>query len=353
MKIAADYYTLSGGVEGGVQSKHDLYKVIDPDFKTIGYKDACEGLNYPMVTIDSLRFREWEANQILQKYIQIAENTMPDMSLIVYNSICGGYMKHKTPTVSVLNDNYVAMSDRLYNGNYVDLNGYNMYRRMYLKLQLDSCKNADVVVSESETDAKCYEKYGVKSVVVENGVDDTFWKSLGDKEGLRIKYGIPVDKKVGIFVGSFSPIKGYHIFHDLVLEREDTHWIMVLKHGLDQNVKSENVSIACQVKPDMLRELYNCADFLVQPSIWESGHNLASLEGMSCGLPVLVSDVGGFSGCSEVEDFGVVVKKWDSFGFSTGLDNLLSCEIDARKALFNHGWDLESYKSRWKRVLTP
>jgi len=262
MKISADFYKTTDGIQGGVQSKNEIYKKIDPSFETFSYSDACRGLNQPFVPLEQLRFREWEANYVLQRYIDLIEKVQPEeLDLIIYNAICGGYIKHKTRTISVLNDNYVEMSDRLYAGNYLDLNNYKMFRRMYLKLQLDSCKNADLVAAESQTDADYYKTYGIESTVIENGVDHNFWTALPDKAGIKAKYNIPEDKKVGIFVGAFTPIKGYHIYHDMIMKNPDMHWLMVLKHPIDQNVKSDNVSVACQVDPDLLKELYSASDF--------------------------------------------------------------------------------------------
>ena len=351
MKIVADYYR-SGEVKGGVQAKNDIFKAIDPTFEVFSYADACTKLSYPMLSIDTLRFREWEANYIIQKLVDTVEKSTPEiLDLVIYNALCGGYMKHKTRTISVLNDNYIEMPDRLYAGGYLDSNAYNMYRHMYLKLQLDSCRNADLVVAESQTDADMYKKYGIEATVIENGVDDKFWTALPDKNGLRAKYGIPKDKKVGIFVGAFTPIKGYHILHDLILARKNIHWVIVLKHPLDQHIKSDNVSIACQVEHNLLKELYSLSDFFCLPSIWESGHNIASFEAMSCNLPLLVSSAGGYAEHKGVNDFGVVVDDWNTKGFSEGLDTLLTGEFKARDALFKHGWDFESYKKRWEAVI--
>jgi glycosyltransferase involved in cell wall biosynthesis len=353
MKIVADLYK-SGEVQGGVQSKNDVFKAIDPKFGVFSYFDACTALNYPLVSIDLLRFREWEANYILQKFVDMVEKSVPgELDLIVYNALCGGYMKHKAKTISVLNDNYIEMSDRLYAGTYVDLNAYNMYRRMYLKLQLDSCRNADLVAAESETDAGMYKKYGVEATVVENGVDSNFWTALPDKDALRDKYNIPKDKRVGIFVGAFSPIKGYHIAHNLMMRRKDLHWIMVLKHPLNQSVRSEHISVASNVNHETLRELYSVSDFFFLPSIWESGHSISSLEAMSCNLPLLVSAVGGYYNRGGNNDFGVVVKDWTVDGFNKGLEGLLFFKDNykPRDALFKNGWDFESYKKRWEKVL--
>ena len=358
MKIIADYYKTSDNILGGVQSKSSLFNLIDPEFKNVSYADACAAISQPLVAFEQLRFREWEANWIIQRYVDLLEKCNPeDLDLVMYNSLCGGYMKHNTRTLSVVNDNYIEMPERLYAGAYLDNMGFNMYRRMYLKLQLDSFKNADLVVTESVTDAGMYKDlYGVESTVVENGVDSSFWSPL-DKVECRKKYDIPLDKKVGIFVGAFTPIKGYHIMQNLVKAHKDVHWILVFKHPLDQNIKSKNVTAAVNVNPELMRELYSASDFFVLPSIWESGHSIATLEAMSCNLPLLVSNVGAYAKSRTGEsmvgynDFGYVAGEWNTSSFEVGLDSVLTQDFKPRDYLFKRGLDFESYKKRWVEVI--
>ena len=61
-----------------------------------------------------------------------------------------------------------------------------------------------------------------------------------------------------------------------------------------------------------MAEIYNRADFSIQPSAYES-FNLCTAEAMSCGVPSIVSNTGFINdlGKTGLTKYGFVVERWD------------------------------------------
>ena len=68
-------------------------------------------------------------------------------------------------------------------------------------------------------------------------------------------------------------------------------------------------------------ELYYAADVCVFPSIRE-GQGLAAIEGMACGLPLIVSDNRGTRGFIMDHENALVVKSDDVTGFAEAIKEL-------------------------------
>jgi len=135
-------------------------------------------------------------------------------------------------------------------------------------------------------------KLGLKvGKVLSAGVDaNVFYK---DREGMDKLYDY-------IFVGSFLPVKGIDILLDVIEDLPKDFSFCIVGKGdlyIDRIKKMIDDGIDITLKIDQpqheLRKLYNQSKFLVQPSR-EEGFGLVVAEGMFCGLPALVSNVGGF-----------------------------------------------------------
>jgi N-acetyl-alpha-D-glucosaminyl L-malate synthase BshA len=124
------------------------------------------------------------------------------------------------------------------------------------------------------------------------------------------KHFAPKDERLLIHVPNFRPVKNVvdvvRTFA-LVRKRLPTRLLMV-GEGLDLS-KAREATRELGLEADVLflgnqesvEEILPCADCFLLPSSYES-FGLAALEAMSCGLPVLATEVGGLS---EVIDPGV------------------------------------------------
>jgi glycosyltransferase involved in cell wall biosynthesis len=110
----------------------------------------------------------------------------------------------------------------------------------------------------------------------------------------RQKLKLPVARKIGLFVGSSQPTKGFSTVLKLIQVFPEVHWCLALRGSIPVELKSsENLSVFFDAGRDLLPWLYNAADFSVCPSLYESfGYVVA--ESLACGVPVVAS-LGGAS----------------------------------------------------------
>jgi glycosyltransferase involved in cell wall biosynthesis len=129
-------------------------------------------------------------------------------------------------------------------------------------------------------------------IVIYNGIDIERFKPR-DKLFAREKLGLPLDKRIVLFVGRNIEIKGYDLALKVVefLRRfiPDLMFIVVMSN---QNVKKirklEWLKVMNEVSPDFLALLYNASDVLLFPSRYEP-FGLVAVEAIASGCPAIVS----------------------------------------------------------------
>ena len=127
---------------------------------------------------------------------------------------------------------------------------------------------------------------------------------------MRAEYGISSKDFVFIYSGRIDIYKGVW---ELVkafkkINREDVKLLVVGKSWFgEENVKDEytckvqkeaekvrnKIIFTGFVNPDKMPLMYQIADCLVVPSIWEEPFGVVALEGMASGLPLIVTNSGG------------------------------------------------------------
>jgi len=353
-KLTVDYFKLSE-MQGGVQSFLEDFKHVYPDFKSISYSQSMYPLYGRIVKPEGpeASIPEFDRSLMINEYLEKYEKIFrPD--IIVKNSIVGTFKKHITPMICILQDNNVLGPEILYRKGYYNLMNYN-HMKTFLILQESTIKNADAVVASSLHLKECYEKFGKDIKIIENGVDTNLFKKLPNSDELKDKYGIPKDRKIGITVTGFHPIKGWHIQAKLCNDFPDVFWVAVFKSQTEKP-RLKNVKIFNQVPREQMPELYGMADFFVLPSAME-GDNVACKEAMSCNLPVIVSNAGGFWNEStkdhEVRDFGIVVNKWKYELYKKALEEMLSGnhKFMPRKYVEGNGFDFETWTEKWRSLI--
>lgn len=131
-----------------------------------------------------------------------------------------------------------------------------------------------------------------------------------EKQYMRAEYGISSKDFVFIYSGRIDIYKGVL---ELVkafkkINREDTKLLVVGKSWFgDKTVKDEytckvqkeaekvrdKIIFTGFVDPERMPLMYQMADCLVVPSIWEEPFGVVALEGMASGLPLIVTNSGG------------------------------------------------------------
>lgn len=167
-----------------------------------------------------------------------------------------------------------------------------------------------------------YEKYGSVEILP-IGVDTDLFRPLSERHSLRARYSIPLDRRVGIWVGTTHPMKGYARLVETAARDLSVYWIAVWKQPSEAG-HLPGASNFVQVTQPVLCELMNCADFYFSSSLLPS-YYMAEWEAMACNLPVTVADG------------------------SLGKDFVPS--EHPRGDLFGLGWDRPTTKRRWTAFL--
>ncbi|MDW8800617.1 glycosyltransferase family 1 protein [Clostridium sp. A1-XYC3] len=155
------------------------------------------------------------------------------------------------------------------------------------------------------------------------------------QEILREAYNIT--KPFVLYIGGFSPRKNVSALmtafssihknldeeHDLVIVGANKDDINILKQlSVDLNIES-NVIFTGFVQEELLPVFYNSCNVFVYPSIYE-GFGLPPLEAMSCGTPVITSDISSIP--EVVGDGGILIDPFNMKSIMYSLEALLNDE---------------------------
>jgi glycosyltransferase involved in cell wall biosynthesis len=158
---------------------------------------------------------------------------------------------------------------------------------------LDMFKMVDKFHFNSTTAQKIYGRFGlhngevipitVKGIEDRRKIDET---SSDFKDMLKIAY-----------VGEYSRKKGFYLFKDLIkkINKIDNNLNKVnfefWGDSKEDNIFSEsNVNNHGKYAHSEIGDIYKNIDILIVPSIWDETFNLVSLEALSYGVPVIMSD---------------------------------------------------------------
>jgi len=126
---------------------------------------------------------------------------------------------------------------------------------------------------------------------ITNGVDTSVF-SYGDaaaRRAARERLGLPLDRRVVLYVGRFLFMKGVPVIEALARRDPQTVFVLIGAGPIDPRQWHLPNVIVQPVQPqDGLRDYYWAGDVLVLPSTGE-GFPLVVMEAMVCGTPAIVS----------------------------------------------------------------
>jgi glycosyltransferase involved in cell wall biosynthesis len=144
--------------------------------------------------------------------------------------------------------------------------------------------------------------------MIPNGVDTEVFKPM-DKNELRNKLGLPKDALIILFAAELAtknPFKGGEIVESLIEKSiyQNCYFVTI---GGETIKKSENhIPFGYISEQEKMAELYAASDIMLYPTRADN-LPLVVLEAMSCGLPVISSNLGGIAEIIENEKNGFLI----------------------------------------------
>ena len=163
-------------------------------------------------------------------------------------------------------------------------------------------KNIEVI-SFSHSSCEKYKVQGIKTLELSCGVDINVFKPVSDKEKqvLRKKYNLPLDKKIILHVGHVCNNRNISIFKGL--QKNEFQVVIVGSTSMSFENDLANELLGCGIKiwadynPNV-EEFYQLCDLYVFPVLLPNAaieFPLSVLEAMACGLPVITTRFGALS----------------------------------------------------------
>lgn len=254
-----------------------------------------------------------------RKYIQ---KHYPDIPIIIQNSTFIGPVDPKRYTIMFLQDNLRAMDRK------------NENQELNLKL-------GSKLVANSISASISYPEYDFE--IIPLGIDDQLFKPM-DKKDMREKYGFG-QERIGIFVGSFSEVKGWSKIRECISEFQNITWIVVSKY--DETFTAPNVKLYNRVPQQTLAELYNCADFFILGSPVET-QGLAALEACLCDIPVIMIKTGIFASFTDEERSQLGIFSDD---FSKAIEDIQKLTFSPRQIIIDKKLTISACIEKWNDLI--
>jgi glycosyltransferase involved in cell wall biosynthesis len=199
-------------------------------------------------------------------------------------------------------------------------------------------RSVDAVVAVSQHTARSpiVPEFGVKTVVIHNGVESAAASAMSalDCEALRRSMNL-LGRFVGVMPASLQPVKGHRVLLEtLALLRANGHapvTVLLAGDGPEGQALRSYARDLCLTGQDVrflgyrsdVAQLLRVADFMVLPSLTE-GLPLSLLEAMSQGTAVVASAVGGIPEVITDGSTGLLVPPSDPIRLAAAIERLHS-----------------------------
>ena len=147
-------------------------------------------------------------------------------------------------------------------------------------------------------------EYGLRKpiAVIQNGVSDEWLRSDGIGTDLRLKYELPADHRILLYMGRVSPIKNIRMITEAMagIRDELQGWLLVIAGKDEFGYQREMEAVVKQLKleqwvrfigrvdPEDKRNVFAAADIFVLPSRKEASP-MVVLEALGAAVPVLTT----------------------------------------------------------------
>lgn len=279
-----------------------------------------------------------------------------DTKIIKENNQYNNNLSFEENVANYIKNNYPECRLIIQNGSYFNLIPINIkkiiiiqdnLRKMQMKsiIQENNFKNADIVVSNSnEVDYYYNER---KCIQIPLGVDSDFFTIIPNEDNrLRKNLSLPFDSKIGIFVGSFTEVKGWSLMKKIIERHCEIFWILVTKHEYEEYY-SNNSKVYKKIDQELLVKLLNCSDFFILPSPSET-QCLAAIEANLCNIPVIMYNTGYITNLAEEEKskIGVVTNDFNE----NDIHKVAYTNFEPRNLILNK-YSIQSMNNKWKNLI--
>lgn len=187
----------------------------------------------------------------------------------------------------------------------------------------------DKIVANSRSGLEYHRKIGYRprsDLVIENGVDTAVFHPDADtRRQVRRELRVDGNSPILAMVARKDPMKDHATFFT-ALEKVPNAVALLIGSGTDQFPDMPRV-LKFGETTDVGRLLSAC-DLTISSSAFGEGFSNALLEGMSCGLPAVATDVGDAR--EIIGDTGLIVPPGNSDALATAINTLLEEPADSR-----------------------
>jgi glycosyltransferase involved in cell wall biosynthesis len=278
-------------------------------------------------------------------------NLVPvDTKIMQDNNQYNNNLSFEENVANYIRNNYPDCKLIIQNGSYFNLIPINIkkiiliqdnLRKMKIKspIQETNFKNADIVVSNSNEVDNYYNER--RCIQIPLGVDSDFFKIIP-----RENLSLPIDRKIGIFVGSFTEVKGWSLMKKIIERHSEIFWILVTKHE-NENYSSNNSKVYKKIDQELLVKLLNYSDFFILPSPSET-QCLAAIEANLCNIPVIMYNTGYITNLTEEEKskIGVVTNDFNE----NDINKVAYTKFEPRNIILNK-YSIESMNNKWIQLI--
>ena len=168
----------------------------------------------------------------------------------------------------------------------------------------------DKIIAVSNAVARKLIEVGVdhkKIIVSYNGIETNLFKPTQKTKYAHIQFGIAKEASIVGMISALDPRKGHELFiraaQHTIIHNPNIHFLIVGDHSKHQiEYKHHLIEMIDELGLDNhvtftgyqnnIHKILNSIELLIQPSVTDAGP-LVPLESMSCGTPVIATDVGG------------------------------------------------------------
>ena len=206
-------------------------------------------------------------------------------------------------------------------------------------------RNAKALIGITKTECKDYTRFKVNESLIHwlpNAIDVDEYTKTVTKDAFKNSFGIPLEKKIVLFLGRLSHIKGPDILLNgfinerthlkdavLVFVGPDYDMEFELRKKTSQAGMNDAVFFCGPLTGEMKRAAYSEASIFVVPSRQEN-MSIVAVESCASGTPVIITDACDFE---EIGAFGAgQVVSVDSNSIIKGVIELLSDPVGLKEA---------------------